>query len=187
MMSQRNETLFESHGVSPEHTHEQAIALGNAMLIALGAGGPLSAEEMDAFVSIAKGYGATPEAIDGWRRFDPASGKIADHIQLTPRLARHMLYEAVRICGAGAPSAPVAKLAGVAGALGAEPGVRETLEAVVMAEASMQEARATLAATEAEPKTPSGSTKAAFAAIDETAAGMKRLRLAMMETGKPAG
>lgn len=186
-MRERNEALFESHGAAPEHTHEQAIRVGNAMLIALGAGGPLSAAEMDAFLSIAGAYGATPDAIDAWKRFAYASGKIADHVELNPRLARHMLYEAIRVCRAGVPpgSGPVAKLGSIAAALGTEPGVVDTLQAIVLGEESLREARATVAATEKEEKTPSGSTKAAFAAIDEKAAGMRKMRLSTMETGKP--
>ena len=184
-MSQRNEALFDIHGVSPEHTHEQAARVGNALLIALGSGGLLSAAEMEAFVSIAQGYGATPDAIDAWKRFDYASGKIADQITRDARLARHMLYEAVRICSA--PPGTAAKLVGVAAALGTEPGVLETLQAVVAAEESLREARATLAATDREAKTPAGATKAAYAAIAVKEAEMRKLRLSTMETGKPAG
>ena len=72
-MSQTNEALFEIHGMSPEHTQEQTVAVGNAMLVALGSGGPLSAAEMDKFLSLATEYGATPDAIDGWKRFDYSS------------------------------------------------------------------------------------------------------------------
>lgn len=186
-MSQRNEALFENHGVSPEHTPEQAVALGNAMLIALGSGGRVSSREMEELVSIAKGYGATPEAIAAWKRFDYAKGKISDQIQLTPRLARHMLYEAIRICSAGAPPGPVAKLAGVAGALGTEPGVLEALQAVVMAEDSLRDARSKLTEAGGEVKNaPAGSTRVAFATIGDKERDMRRMRLSTMATGKPA-
>jgi hypothetical protein len=185
-MSQRNDALFEVHGVSPEHTPEQGIAVGNALLIALGAGGPLSAREMDEFFSIATAYGATPHALEGWKRFDYAKGKVSDHIQLDPRLARHMLYEAIRILSAGAPPGPVAKIAAVARVLGVDAGERASLEAVAGAEVTLRQARAEVAmAGKGLPKgTPPGVT-AGLAAIADKEAQLRKMRIAAMESGKP--
>jgi len=186
-MSQRNEALFDVHGVSPEHTPEQGVAVGNALLIALGSGGPLSAKEMEAFLSIATEYGATPDAIDGWKRFDYASGKVSDHIQLDPRLARHMMYEAIRICSADAPPGPIAKLGNVARALGVDLAAHASLEAFVTTEAALRDARSELPATADNLKKgrPASAT-AALAAIAEQEGKLRKLRLSTMDTGKAA-
>ena len=187
-MSQRNEALFEVHGVSPEHTPEQGVAVGNAMLIALGSGGPLSAKEMEAFLSIATEYGATPDAIDGWKRFDYAGGKVSEHIQLDPRLARHLLYEAMRICQADVASGPAEKNASVASALGVEQGELATLEAVMAAEGALSEAR--LAMSEACNNLPEGkptppTVTAGLAAIAQKEGQLRTMRIAVMDSGKP--
>jgi hypothetical protein len=186
-MSQRNEALLEVHGVAPEHTHEQAVAMGKAMLVALGSGGPLSPEQMEAFVSIATAYGATPDAIEGWKRFDYASGKVSDHLQLDPRLARHMMWEAIRICRVGAPPGAAAKLGNVARALGIDRAVLAPLEAVATGEDALQKARATVSAAGQGLKkgTPPGVT-AGLAAIAEKEALLRKMRIATMETGKPS-
>src|SRR4051812_43367789 len=96
-MTEENQALVEIHGVSPEYSAEQGVAVGNAMLIVLGSAGLIMSTEMERFVAIATEYGATPEAIGGWRRFDYANAKLADQMSVEPRLARHMMYEAVRI------------------------------------------------------------------------------------------
>jgi hypothetical protein len=187
-MSQRNEALFEVHGVSPEHTPQQGVAVGKALLIALGAGGPLSAKEMDAFVSIATAYGATPDAIEGWKRFEYANAKLSDHIQLDPRLARHMLYEAIRICSPDAPPGSVAKLAKVARALGLQIDVLATLEALATSEAALRQARAD--ASKAGEGLPEGKENpagvaAGLALIAEKEAYLRSMRIATMDSGKP--
>jgi hypothetical protein len=185
-MSQRNEALFEVHGVSPEHTPQQGVAVGNAMLIALGAGGPLSVKEMEAFLSIATAYGATPDALEGWKRFDHANGKLEDHVQLDPRLARHMLYEAIRICSADAPEGPVAKLVEVARVLGVDRFVLASLEAVATAEVALRQARSELSvAGNGLPKGTPPSVTAGLAVIAEKEGQLRKVRIAMMETGKP--
>lgn len=186
-MSQRNEALFEIHGVSPEHTHEQAVAVGKAMLIALSADGPLSPQEMETFLSIATAYGATPEAIEGWKRFDPTKGKVSDHLQLEPRLGRHMMYDAIRICRAGAALGSVAKLSSVARALGIDRAVLAPLEAVATGEDALRKARelVTAASSELKQGTPPGAT-AGLATIAEKEAHLRKMRIATMETGKPS-
>jgi hypothetical protein len=185
-MSQRNEALFDVHGVSPEHTPQQGVAVGNAMLIALGAGGPLSAKEMDEFVSIATAYGATPDAIESWKRFEYLNGKLSEHIQLEPRLARHMLYEAIRICSADAPPGAIAKLAQVARVLGVDAHVLASLEAVATAEVALRQARADVsAAANGRPKgTPPGVT-AGLATIAEKEGQLRKMRIVTMDSGKP--
>jgi hypothetical protein len=186
-MSQRNEALFEAHGVSPEHTHEQGVALGNALLIALGSGGPLSASEMEEFVSNATAYGATPEALAAWKRFDYTRGKISDHVELHPRLARHMLYEAIRICGAGAPPGPIAKLVDVARALGLDRGALAALEGVNAGEVALRRARADLSAgVEGRASATLPGVVASFERIAKQADKLRNMRISTMETGKPA-
>lgn len=187
-MNQNNEALVRVHGVSPGHTPEQGVAVGNAVLIAVGAGGPLSAEEMAEFLSIATEYGAPPDAIDGWKRFDYAGGKVSEHLQLDPRLARHLLYEALRICHADAASAPAEKKAGVARALGVDPGELATLEAVMTAEGALSQAR--LAMSEAAGKLPEGkptppTMTAGLAAIAQKEGQLRAMRIAVMDSGKP--
>jgi ATPase subunit of ABC transporter with duplicated ATPase domains len=186
-MSQRNEALLEVHGVSPEHTHEQAVAVGNALLIALGSAGSLTPKEMETFLSIATSYGASPDAIEGWKRFDYAGGKIADHVQLEPRLARHLMWEAIRICRAGSPPGADAKLSKVARALAVDIAVLAPLQGFATAEDALEKGRAALIEGTAGMKkgTPQGAT-AGLAAIAEKAAYLRKMRIATMETGKPS-
>jgi hypothetical protein len=185
-MSERNEALFEVHGVSPEHTPEQGVALGKAMLIALGSAGPLSAKEMEAFLAIATEYGATPEAIEGWKRFDYANGKVDDHLKLDARLARHMMYDAIRICAADAPPGPIAKVAQVGRALGIDRGALASLEAVTTAEDALRRARSALSA--AGKGMAKGMPPAALAGLGGLAAQeskLRTMRLSIMDSGKP--
>ena len=107
-MSEKNQALFEAHGVSPGSTPAERVAIGKAMLIAVGAGGSLSPGEMERFLSLATAYGADPEAIDEWKRFDYARARLSDHFKGDARLARHLVYDAIRICRADGDRARVA-------------------------------------------------------------------------------
>jgi hypothetical protein len=180
-MSPRNDALFEAHGVSPEHPRDQAVAIGNALLIALGGSRGISKDEMATFVSIATAYGAPPDVIEGWQRFDSAGGKISDHVALEPRLARHLMYEALRICGGGTVSGPGSRVMDIARSLGVDRAVLAPLEAVVNAEEALRGARSTMS----ENAGTAGPPSAALTALAESEAKLRRMRIAIMETGKP--
>jgi hypothetical protein len=184
MTEEMNAALVETHGLPPEHTAEQAIAVGNALLIALGSAGGISAREMLRFVVIATEYGATPEAIEGWRRFDYANAKLADQMNVDPRLARHLMYEAIRIVREVAPPGPSRKITAVARALGVQPPVVSLLEAAVTAEGALARARETL---ERSVKRRRGTVPPALAAglasIAEQEADIREMRLKAMDHG----
>lgn len=186
-MTEKNEALLEVHGISPEHTGEQADAVGRAMLIALGAAGRISAKEMEAFVAIATEYGATPEMIEAWRRFDYADAQIAEQpIDMTPRLARHLMYEAIRIERAAAPSGPCPKLTAVARALGVHELVVRTLDAVASASLALRGMRAGVeGAAEGRPGGMPPGAAGGLASIAEQAAKLRELRIKTMDEESP--
>ncbi|MFT3772852.1 MAG: hypothetical protein QM820_46290 [Minicystis sp.] len=184
MTEQRNEALVEVHGVSPEHTEEQATAVGNAMLIVLGSAGLIMSMEMNRFVEIAADYDATPEEIAGWRRFDYANANLADQMSVEPRLARHMMYEAVRIIRPSAPPGPSRKITAVARTLGVQQATVSMLEAAVTAEEMLARARATLErSAKRRPGVVSPKIEAGFATITEQEADIRQMRLKAMEDG----
>lgn len=184
MTEQRNETLVAIHGVSPEHTEEQATAVGNAMLIALGSAGLILSMEMNRFVEIATDYDATDEAIAGWRRFDYANATLEDQITVEPRLARHMMYEAIRIVRPSAPPGPSRKLTAVARTLAVQPATVSMLEAAVTAEEALARARATLERTmKRRPGMVSPKIATGLATIAEQEGDIREMRLKTMENG----
>jgi hypothetical protein len=184
MTEQRNEALAAVHGVSPEHTEEQATAVGNAMLIALGSAGLILSMEMNRFVEIATDYDAQPEAIAGWRRFDYANAKLAEHMNVEPRLARHMMYEAIRIVRPSAPPGPSRKLTAVARTLAVQPAVVSMLEAALTAEEALDRARALLErAKKRRPGVVSQKVKTGLATIAEQEEDIRQMRLKTMENG----
>jgi hypothetical protein len=183
-MTEENQALVEVHGVSPEHTAEQGVAVGNALLIVLGSAGLIMSTEMERFVDIATEYGAPPEAIGGWRRFDYAHAKLADQMSVEPRLARHLMYEAVRIVRAGAPPGPLRKITAVARALGVQSAVVSMLEAAVTAEEALRRARAQLERSlKRRPGVVPKAVTAGFATIAEQEGDIRRMRLRAMEDG----
>jgi hypothetical protein len=185
-MTEENKALLEVHGVSPEHTDEQAGAVGRAMLIALGAAGRISAKEMEGFVAIAIEYGATHDLIVGWRKFNYADAEIAEQIDLTGRLARHMMYDAIRIVRAGAPPGPCPKLAAVARALGVHVAVATTLDGVATADQALRGMRSTVeAATKGRPGGVPAGAEAGLASIIEEAAKLRELRIKTMDEEPP--
>jgi hypothetical protein len=184
MTEQRNEALVQIHGVAPEHTEEQATAVGNAMLIVLGTAGLILSMEMDRFVELAAEYDATPEEIAGWRRFDYANAKLADQMSVGARLARHMMYEAIRIVRPSAPPGPSRKLTAVARTLGVQQAVVSMLEASVTAEEMLARARTTLErAMKRRPGMVSAKVAAGLATIAEQEGDIRQMRLKAMENG----
>lgn len=184
MTEEGNAALVEIHGVLPEYTAEQAIAVGNAMLIVLGCAGLVLATEMATFVTIATEYGATPEALAGWRRFDYANAKLGDQMDVGPRLARHMMYDAIRIVRAAAPPGPSRKVTAVARALGVQQAVVSMLDAAVTAEEALGRARAQLERSKKRRRGEvSPALMAGFASIAEQEQDIRRMRLRAMENG----
>jgi hypothetical protein len=185
MTEEKNAALLAIHGVSPEYTAEQAVAMGNAMLIVLGTSGLILATEMACFVSIATEYGATPEALAGWRRFDYANAKLADQMDVGPRLARHMMYDAIRIVRAAAPPGPSRKVTAVARALGVQQAVVSMLDAAVTADEALRRARAQLERSlkRRPPGVVPPAIAAGFASIAEQEEDIRRMRLKAMENG----
>jgi hypothetical protein len=179
-----NDALLHVHGVSPEHTEEEAIAVGKALLVAVAGGAPLSAAEMATFVSIAAAYGATAEVVDAWKKLDATSGAASDHVALTPRLARHLAYEAIRVCRAGGAYGPGEreKAAHAARRLGVTPGVLSSLEGMVEAETALRAARATVeAAIKRRPGDAPASLVAGLSEITGQEAVLRRSRVALLE------
>jgi tellurite resistance protein len=188
MTTVTNEALMEAHGASPQHTREERVAIGNAMLIVVGASGALSPNEMGCFVSIVTAYGAPPDAIDAWQRFDYANARLSDHLKVDPRLARHLLYDAIRICRADGVYAARgrAKVAEAARLLGVQPGLVASLEAIVETEEALRNARAVLQKCTG----PKGAAPGAVASLRELAAqeaSLRRTRIATMDEdhGRP--
>lgn len=185
-MMEKNEALFETHGVSPDYTEAQAEGVVRAMLIALGASGWISAKEMERFVEIATEYGATLGMIERWRKFDYANAQLADQIEMTPRLARHMMYDAIRIVRAATPSGPCPKLTAVARALGVHDVVAKMLDSVASADQALRGMRAGV--EEASRGRPGGMPPGAvggLASITEQTAKLRELRIKTMEEESP--
>jgi uncharacterized tellurite resistance protein B-like protein len=184
MMAEKNEALLRVHGVSPEHTPEDRLAVGKALLIVLGAGTALSPREMGSFVSIATTYGATPEEIEAWRRFDHARARLADHLQVEPRLARHLLYDVIRICRTDGVYAARerAKVSEAARLLGVSPTIVASLEAVTEIEGALVKARAALQViADQRPKGAVPGAVAGLKEITEQEASIRRTRISTME------
>jgi hypothetical protein len=185
-MSEKNQALLEVHGVSPESTPEERVAIGKAMLIAVGAGGSLSPSEMECFLSVATAYGAAPEAIVEWKRFDHTHARLADHFEGDARLARHLMYDVIRICRAGGDAKRARAKAAEAGRLlGVHPSLVSSLEGIIEAEGALRHARA---AVEVTVKGRTDGVPAPIAAglgeIAEQEASLRRTRISMMDEDK---
>lgn len=184
MPEEQNEALLEIHGVSPEYTREQGVAVGNSLLIVMGSVGMILNGEMERFVAIATTYGASPEEIAGWRRFDYANAKLADQTEVGPRLARHLMYEAIRIVRAMAPPGPSRKITAIGRALGVQPAVVSMLEAAVTAEEALGRARARLSrSAKRRPGVVSAPVAAGLASVAEQEEDIRRMRLKSMDEG----
>jgi hypothetical protein len=184
-MTEKNQALMEAHGVSPASTPEERVAIGKAMLIVVGAGGPLSPREMERFLSVATAYGAAPEAIAEWKRFDHAHARLSDHFSGDARLARHLTYDAIRICRAeGDRTRARARAAEAGRLLGVHPSLVTSLEGILDAEEALRQAHAAVQAT---VKGQTSDVPGVVAGLEEIAtkqATLRRTRLSMMDEDK---
>jgi hypothetical protein len=182
-MSKTNQALIEAHGVSPEATPEERLAIGKAMLTAVGAGSALSPKEMERFLSVATAYGADPDAIDEWKRFDYANARIADHFKGNAQLARHLMYDVIRICRADGDAARQRARAREAGRiLGVHPGLVASLGGIIEAEEALRNACAAIQVTVT--ARTNGTPPAAAAGLDKIAeqeASLRKKRLSIMD------
>jgi hypothetical protein len=187
-MSDENQALIEVHGESPESTPEECIAVGKAMLIVLGSGGPLSAKEMERFLSIAAAYDAAPEAVDELKRFDYANASLSDHFKGDARLGRHLMYDAIRILRADGDRAHQrVRAKEAARLLGVDPSIVASLESIVEAEEALRHARAVV--EDAVNGRANGAPIAVAAGLKEITgkeAALRRTRLSLMDEGKGA-
>jgi hypothetical protein len=183
-MSDEKAALREAHGVSPEASPEERLAIGKALLIALGASGPLSAKQMERFVAIATSYGASPDAIDAVKRFDYARARIDDATKPGAKLARHLMYEAIRISRAEGTygERERAKVAEAGRALRVPAGIVAALEGIVDGEEALRKARAAIqAAASARGAGAPSSIAAGLAQLAEQESALQRTRIEMMD------
>jgi hypothetical protein len=181
-MSEKNQALMEAHGTSPETTLEEGVAIGKAMLIAVGAGGALSPKEMERFLSVATAYGAAPDATDTWKRFDYANARISDHFKGSARLARHMMYDVIRICRADGDRARQRAKAKEAGRLlGVHPTLTASLGGIVEAEEALRNARAAIEAAVKARTSGAPAVAAGLSDIAEQEASLRKKRISLMD------
>lgn len=90
--------LRENYGILQPLPDEVRLSIGKAILVAAGADGDLSKREMDYFLGLQKGLGATDAMLEQWQKFD-YRGQRMDALldKATQPYARIVLYDAIRV------------------------------------------------------------------------------------------
>lgn len=93
--------LEHHYGIVRPIPEEQRVAIGKAILAVAGGDGDLTHMEMNYFLGLQRGLGATQEMLEQWQKFDYRGVRMTDLVtkELEP-WSRIILYDALRVARA---------------------------------------------------------------------------------------
>lgn len=122
------------------------VKFGKAVMVIAAGDGELSSVEREYFLAMARGFGASDQIIEQYRKFDPHSEKLENLLSPEYRsMARHFIYDAIKVSRAdGYHQKEHEQVLRAAKLLGIDTWTVQAIESLVQAEEGLRSTRLAL-------------------------------------------